>query len=261
MTSGGLRVEIDDGVALWTIDRPGGRNAVSPALLSDLLEAAEDAAADDRVRVVVTAATGRTWCGAASPGRAATRTERSKAAQPAGVDPRRWVPAFRALEKPLVAAVDGAVAGGGFALFLLHDVRIASERACFTAGFANLGVGPELGLSWFLPRLVGPGAAADLLLTGRVIDADQAHSLSLVQRITPGGRATEEALFYAARLARLSPPAARATVAALRGAFDRPLDAQLEVEWRNSAGCSAAASDERRARVHQLLARMAPEAS
>ncbi len=254
----GLRVEVDGGVALWTIDRPGGRNTASPALLGDLLDAAREAAADDRVRVVVTAATGRTWCGAADPENA---TDGAAPDQPAGVDSRRWVPAFRALEKPLVAAVDGAVAGGGFALFLLHDIRIASERACFTAGCANLGVAPELGLSWFLPRLVGPGAAADLLLTGRVVDADGAHSLGLVQRIAPARRAKDEALFYAARLARLSPPAARATVAALRGALDRPLAAQLEVERRNGLDCTAASADEPRARVRQLLARTAPGAS
>jgi len=240
----GLRVEVDGGVALWTIDRPSAHNTIGPALLADLLEAAGEAAADDRVRVVVTAAKGKAWC---------------VGADLTGVDPRHWVRAFRALEKPLVAAVDGAVAGGGFALFALHDIRIASERACFTAGFANLGVGPELGLSWLLPRLVGPGAAADLLLTGRVVDADQAHSLGLVQRITPAGRAKDEALFYAARLARLSPPAAQATVGALRGALERPLADQLEVDWRNRLSCVT--TTETSGQIRQLLTRMAPEAS
>lgn len=269
-----LRVELDGGVALWTIDRLAGRNTMSGTLLADLLAAAGEAAADDRVKVVVTAAEGPNWCAGADladldahlgtplpdllHGKevggakglplltgAARRLDRL------GIG--RWVLAFRALEKPLVAAVDGAVAGGGLALLALHDVRIASEQARFTAGFANVGVGPEMGLSWFLPRLVGPGHAADLLLTGRVVGTAEAERLGLVQRVVPAGRATEEALDYARRLTRLPALAAQATVAALRASLERTLPAHLEVEWVNQRDCFT--SQETHERLRQLMAR------
>ena len=269
-----LRVELDGGVALWTIDRAGGRNTMSGTLLADLLSAAGEAAADDRVKVVVTAAEGANWCAGADLADldahlgtplpdllhghdvggekglplltgAARRLDRL------GIG--RWVLAFRALEKPLVAGVDGTVAGGGLALLALHDVRIASEQARFTSGFANVGVGPEMGLSWFLPRLVGPGHAADLLLTGRVVGAAEAERLGLVQRVVPAGRATEEALDYARRLARLPALAAQATVAALRTSLERTLPAHLEVEWVNQRDCFT--SEEVHERLRQLMAR------
>jgi enoyl-CoA hydratase/carnithine racemase len=269
-----LRVEVHDGVALWTIDRAADRNSIGGTLLADLLAAAGEAAADDRIRAVVTAADGPTWCVGADLADLEAhlgapledlaygcdvggekglppRTGAARRLDRLGIG--HWVLAFRTLEKPLVAAVDGAVAGGGLALLALHDIRIASEAARFTAGFATVGVGPEMGLSWFLPRLMRPGDAADLLLTGRVIDADEAYRLGLVQRPVPAGRAKEEALAYAARLARLPSLAAHATVGALRATLERTLPAQLELEWRNQRDCFA--SGEVQGRVAALLAR------
>lgn len=273
-----LRIEVDGGVALWTIDRPAEHNTIGGTLLADLLAAASEAAADDRIRVVVTAAVGPTWCvgadladlhanlGASLEDLAygsdvggekglPPRTGAARTLDRLGIG--HWVLAFRALEKPLVAAVDGPVAGGGLSLLALHDIRIASEKARFTAGYANVGVGPEMGLSWFLPRLVGPGYAADLLLSGRVLDAAEAHAIGLLQRVVPAGQATEAALGYGARLARLSPLAAQATIAAVRGSLERPLAAQLELEWRNQRDCFA--SPEVEQRVRRLLAGRAAE--
>jgi 2-(1,2-epoxy-1,2-dihydrophenyl)acetyl-CoA isomerase len=269
-----LRVEVDGGVALWTIDRAVGRNTMSGTLLADLLSAAGEAAADNRVKVVVTVADGQNWCTGAdladldahlgtplpdllhgndvggSKGLplltgAARRLDRL------GIG--RWVLAFRALEKPLVAGVDGAVGGGGLALLALHDVRIASEAARFTSGFANVGVGPEMGLSWFLPRLVGPGNAADLLLTGRVVAAAEAERLGLVQRVVPAGSATKAALEYAGRLARLPALAVQATIASLRASLERTLPVHLELEWMNQRECFV--DEEAHECLRELMAR------
>jgi len=272
-----VRIEVDGGIALWTIDRAGGRNTIGGTLLADLLAAAEEAAADDRIKVVVTVAEGANWCAGADLADldahlstplpdllhghdvggekglplltgAARRLDRL------GIG--RWVLAFRVLEKPLVAGVEGAVAGGGLALLAFHDVRIASEAARFTSGFANVGLGPEMGLSWFLPRLVGPGHAADLLLTGRVIDAAEAQRLGLVQRVVPAGRAAEEALAYAGRLARVPALAAQATIAALRASSEQTLEAQLELEWTNQRQCFA--SEETHRCLRELMSRDTP---
>ena len=275
-----LRVEIDGGVARWTIDRAAENNTIGGTLLADLLAAAGEAAADDRIRVVVTTAAGSNWCvgadladldahlgapledlvyGSEVGGEKglAPRTGATRRLDRLGIG--HWVLAFREMEKPLVAAVDGPVAGGGLALLALHDVCLASERASFTAGFANAGVGPEMGLSWFLPRRVGSGAAADLLLTGRLVDAGEAQRLGLVQRVVAPGRVEEEALAYAARLARLPALAAQATVAAVRRAWEHPLAAHLELEWRNQRDCFA--SEETRQSVRDLLARRPPPPS
>jgi len=267
-----LRVEVDGGVACWRIDRPD-HNTIGGALLADLLEAAAEAAADDRVRVVVTVGGPEAWCVGADLDDLVAHVgvplddllHGSVVGGEKGLPPRtgaarrldrlgigRWVLAFRALEKPLVAAVEGAVAGGGLALLALHDVRIASETARFAAGFAAVGVGPEMGLSWFLPRLVGPGLAADLLLSGRRLSAAEAGTAGLVQRVVPPGRAEEEALAYAGRLAALAPLAAQATVAAVRQALERTVEQQLELEWRNQRDCFAA--PDLAGRVRSLLA-------
>jgi 2-(1,2-epoxy-1,2-dihydrophenyl)acetyl-CoA isomerase len=267
-----LRVDVDGGVAVWTIDRAAARNSIGGTLLADLLEASAEAAADDRPNAVVTAADGPTWCVGADLADLSEHVgtpledllHSSDVGGEKGLPPLhgaarsidrlgigQWVLAFRRLEKPLIAAVDGPVAGGGLALLALHDVRIASASARFAAGFALAGVGPEMGLSWFLPRLVGAGAANDLLLSGRVLDADEACAVGLVQRSVPAGKARAEAIAYAERLAGLPALAVQSTVAATRSALERPLAAQLEVEWQNQRLCFAA--PETQARFAALL--------
>jgi enoyl-CoA hydratase/carnithine racemase len=269
-----LRVEVDGGVAVWTIDRATRRNTIGGTLLADFLDAAREAAADDRVRAVVTVADGPTWCAGADLADLDTHLGTSlpdmlhgegvggaKGVPPLAGEARRldrlgigrWVQAFRSMDKPLIAGVEGGVAGGGLALLALHDVRIAAQPARFTSGFANVGVGPEMGLSWFLPRIVGPGRAADLLLSGRTIGADEAERIGLVQRVVPAGEAAVEALAYASRLAAMPALGVQATVAALRASLDQGLAAQLELEWVNQKECFA--SDELPGRLQGLLLR------
>lgn len=269
-----LRVEVDGGVAVWTIARPARRNTIGGTLLADLLAAASEAAADERIKAVVTVAEGTNWCAGADladlDGQAGTpladmlhdaQVGGAKGLPPLAGEARRldrlgigrWVQVFRSLHKPLVAGVEGGVAGGGLALLALYDVRVASATARFTSGFANVGVGPEMGLSWFLPRLVGPGRAADLLLTGRTVDAVEAERIGLVQRVVPAGEAATEAHAYAARLAEMPALGVQATVAALRASCAQGLDAQLELEWVNQRECFA--SDDLPRRLSGLLAR------
>jgi 2-(1,2-epoxy-1,2-dihydrophenyl)acetyl-CoA isomerase len=269
-----LRIEVTDGVAVWTIDRAADRNTIGGTLLADLVAAAGEAAADDQVRVVVTLADGPTWCAGADladldahlgtslpdmlhgdkvGGAKGVPALSGPARQLDRLGIGRWVQAFRSLDKPLIAGVEGGVAGGGLALLALHDVRIASEAARFAAGFASVGVGPEMGLSWFLPRMVGPGHAADLLLTGRTIAADEAGRLGLVQRVVPAGTAAREARAYAERLAGMPALGVQATVAALRASLGQGLESELQLEWVNQRECFA--SDDLPQRLQGLLAR------
>ena len=252
----------------------GEHNTVKGTLLADLLEAVEDLERDDAVRVVITAAEGPIWCASAD----FSDLERhlpcpaddllfddtfagAKGLRPLSAEGRRfdrlgighWVLRFRRFGKPLIAALTGSVAGGGLSLALMHDFRIASAEARFRAAFASIGVGPELGLSWFLPRIVGPAVAADLMLRDRKLDAPAAFACGLVHEVVAPEAVLDRAGALAAELAAMPPLAMRAQVRALRASLENTLPAQLELEWDNQRVCLA--SDDARAAARAVITR------
>lgn len=255
---GDLRVEVGDGVAVLTIDRPKANNAISGSLLRELLSAVAEYDADDRVRAIVTTANvadGATaWCSgvdfsvldALGPGANADDMFfdgllegdyaflgiSAAARRFASLGPGHWVLAWRQYETPLIAAINGAAAGGGLGLALLHDYRVAGESARFKAAFATLGVTPDMGVTWLLPRLIGPAAAADMLLRDRPLDAAQAKAVGLAHTVVPDGEVLSAAVEVAAGIAALPPLGVRATVRALRAAPDHTLTEQLALEWQ-----------------------------
>ena len=122
------------------------------------------------------------------------------------------VPRLRSLPQPVVAAVNGPAAGGGLALSLACDVRIAGASARFNVAFVRLGIsGCDIGVSWLLPRLVGASRAWELMLTGRIIDADEADRIGLVLRVVPDGDLIEQALGTARLIVANSPWGVRMT--------------------------------------------------
>jgi len=174
-------------VATVTLNRPDKLNALTEALLGELDAALAAAAADTRIRAVVLAAAGRAFCS----GRdipvvhelqKAKDSARFRALLEAG---KRVVMALRALPKPVIAAVNGAATGGGMSLALACDFRVASEEAHLGQTSARLGLAPDWGATYFLPRLVGPAKALELALTGEMIDAREAFRLGLVSRVVP----------------------------------------------------------------------------
>lgn len=255
---GDLRVEVGDGIAVLTIDRPKANNAISGSLLRELLTTVAECDADDRVRAIVTTANvadGATaWCAgvdfgvldALGPGANADDMffdgllegdyaflGISARARPfATLGPGHWVLAWRQYDTPLVAAINGAAAGGGLGLALLHDYRVAGESARFKAAFATLGVAPDMGVTWLLPRLVGPAAATEMLLRDRLLDAAEARSVGLVHAVVPDGEVVNAAVEIAAGIAALPPLGVRAAVRALRAAPDQTLTQQLSLEWQ-----------------------------
>jgi enoyl-CoA hydratase len=257
-----LVVDRQGAVVIATIDRPHARNAMGGTLLADLLAVSEDAAADDSVRAVVIAAAGPTyWCAGSDPTEFKRALERSGGAgitadagfaqlgvptltgDRAALDDLgvgRWVLRFTAIDKPLIAAVNGWAVGGGFGLCLLHDIRIASTEARFAAGFVRAGLGPEHALSLTLPRAVGSGVAAELLMSGRVVGADEARSIGLVNGVVDPDRLLERAVECAESIARNPSLAVAATKRALMAPLRRELHDQLALEWRNQLVCFAA---------------------
>ncbi|HVW34373.1 MAG TPA: enoyl-CoA hydratase/isomerase family protein [Acidimicrobiia bacterium] len=252
----------------------GEHNTVKGTLLADLLEAVEDLERDDGVRVVITAAEGAMWCASADFADLARHLPRpaddllfddtfagAKGLRPLSAEGRRfdrlgighWVLRFRRFGKPLIAALTGSVAGGGLSLSAMHDFRIASADARFRAAFASIGVGPEMGLSYFLPRIVGPAVAADLMLRDRKLDAAGALACGLVHEVVDPAEVLDRAGVLAAELAAMPPLALRAQVRALRASLENSLPAQLELEWDNQRICLA--SDDARAAVGAAISR------
>ena len=245
---------VHDGVATLTMTPSGEHNTVGGTLLKDLLEAAGELERDDAVRAVVTAADGPIWCASAHfddlerfLGSSADEMLYSpefageKGLPPLSEEARRfdrlgmghWVLGWLRLQKPTIAALTGSVAGGGLALALMHDFRIASDRARFQTAFLSVGVGPEMALSWFLPRVVGLPAATEMLLRDRRLGADEALARNLVHEVAPAPEVLDRARALAAELAAKAPLGVRAHVRALRASLDSSLRQQLELEWDN----------------------------
>lgn len=190
-----------DGVALLTLNRPERRNGWTPQLEARFFAVLEQVDRDPAVRVVVVTGAGKTFCPGVDTGRLDTI-----AGSPLDLTGRRPPAHAWQIRKPMIAAVNGACAGVGLVLALTCDVRFAAERARFTTAFARRGLAGEYGVTWLLPRLVGAGRAADLLLSARVIGAEEALAMGLVNRVVEGDGVVEAALEYARDMARHCAP-------------------------------------------------------
>ena len=229
-----------DGVRTITLDRPDRLNAVNGALASSMGDALADAGADDAVRIVVITGSGRAFCAGLDLSQppeipSATRADR--------LDPYAWVGTWvqRVVhcEKPVIAAVNGPAAGAGFGLALACDIRLVASSAKLTAGYVRRGLSPDAGVSYFLPRHVGLARAADILLSGRDVDATEAMLIGLATMVIPDAEFSAAVPAYASRLA-LGPPIAQAlTKRLLVQSFDRPLDATLRDELTQIKVCFA----------------------
>jgi enoyl-CoA hydratase len=207
-----VRVEaIEDGITKVTLDRPDRLNAMSHELVEDLHDALAQVAADRECRVVILTGEGRGFCAGLDlkgAGEAPGTGDVGRA--PAGLTGQQHiaelVPRLRSMRQPVIAAVNGPAAGGGLALALGSDVRIAAESARFNVAFVRIGLsGCDIGVSWLLPRLVGASRAFELMLTGRVIDSAEALAIGLVVRVVPDDELLASAL-ETARLIRANSP-------------------------------------------------------
>ncbi|HYZ10490.1 MAG TPA: enoyl-CoA hydratase-related protein, partial [Actinomycetota bacterium] len=142
----------------------------------------------------------------------------------------RLIPAVVSTPKPVIAAVNGVAAGAGVSLAAACDIRIAAEEARFTQAFVKIGLIPDSGGTWLLPRIIGHARALELSITGEVIDADTALDIGLVNRVVPEDALEKETFELAARLAAMPTAAIAETKALLRGATELDLEAALESE-------------------------------
>ena len=202
---------IEDGVAVLTLNRPDRLNAWTAEMERAYFDLLADCAERDDVRAVVVTGAGRGFCAGAD-------MQELQSIGDGGVDEAardrdRRPQAFPlTIPKPIVAAINGPVAGIGLVQALMCDVRIAAEGAKITTAFARRGLVAEHGISWILPRLIGPARALDLLLSGRVVLAEEAAAMGLVNLAVPAEGVLERALAYARELATHSSPASMAAM-------------------------------------------------
>ena len=205
------------GIVVLTLNRPQRLNAMNYDLVRGLYDALDELEADRSCRVIVLTGAGPGFCagldlseGASPP--TAAGLGRAQAGMTVQKMIAGLVPKMRSVPQPVIAAVNGAASGGGLALALASDVRVASESARFNVAFIRVGLsGCDIGVSWMLPRLIGASRAFELLLTGRLIDAAEADRIGLVTRVVPDGEVLASALETAELIVGNSPFGVRMT--------------------------------------------------
>jgi enoyl-CoA hydratase/carnithine racemase len=249
------RADTEDHVAILTIDRPQRRNALSGRTLDELHRHLDEIDADPDLRVVVITGAESAFCagadmratpddmaGLGSPGGRLLGAVRSPLAR-TFASQELMASAFERihrLRQPVIAAVNGPALGGGFALALACDIRVASRSATFGAVFITRGVSAcDMGTSYFLPRLVGASRAAELLLTGRVFDAAEALAMGLVLDVVDDGEVVDRALVTARAIAANGPLAVWMTKETMWQTIDAPsLRHALDLENRTQVMCT-----------------------
>ncbi|MET0183401.1 MAG: enoyl-CoA hydratase-related protein [Caulobacterales bacterium] len=228
MAEPGLVTTREEGLCVVRLNRPERLNAIGGDMLDRFTSELLPAAQDPGVRCILLIGAGRAFCaggdvGTLDNGRA--RESRRDAMRA----PHVWVKALRQSDAIVVSAVNGAAAGGGFGIALLADIVLASSAAFFKAGFADLGLSPDYGLGFTLPRAIGELRAAEILFSDRRVKADEALSLGMVSRVYPEQSFEADAFAFARKLAQAS-AAARLTKRLLRLSEREAFAAYLEAE-------------------------------
>lgn len=261
---GSVRVlEAGPGITELVMNRPERLNALQAGLVSDLHQAFAAVAADRSCRVVVLRGAGRHFCAGADLA--------GHGAAPGGDgsgSPQDWmatqehiaslVTTMRHLPQPIVAAVQGAAAGGGLALALAGDVRLCDQTARFNAAFVKVGLsGCDIGVSWLLPRIIGASRAFELLLTGRFMAASEAREAGLVSAVTEPDQLRRSALDAAGQIAANSPYGVRMTKQVMWAQLEiASLEAGLALENRTQV--TAALTADHREAVQAFLEKRPP---
>lgn len=225
-----LLVERREGYVVLTLNRPQKLNAFDGALHAALARALDDAAADPAVRAVLLAGAGRAFCAGqdlAEPGLTGPDADLSAVLE------RGWnglIRRLRTIPKPVVCAVQGTAAGAGASVAFACDITLAAEDARFAQAFIRIGLVPDSGATWTLPRLAGPARARALAMLGDPITGAEAAAWGLVWRAVPAERLAEEAHALCARLVRLPARGLAAIKRALDAAEANTLEQQLALE-------------------------------
>lgn len=230
---------VEDSIATLTLNRPDVLNAFNQAMTDEIQDALKKVERDEAARCLVITGSGRAFSAGEDLKSHVGEGERDFAASLR----TRYNPIIRkirALNKPVLGAVNGVAAGAGFSLALACDLRIASDKARFLQAFVRIGLVPDSGSSWFLPQLIGYAKAAELCMLGDEVNAQQALEMGLVNKVVPADELANATNEWATRLAQ-GPTLAlglmkRALILGTQGTLDDVLD--YEVYGQTTAGRS-----------------------
>jgi enoyl-CoA hydratase len=249
-----------EGIALLTLNRPESLNAMTSEMVELLHNRLDEIAVNRNVRVVVLTGAGRGFCAGLDLGGYGTApgyewngaVEKGLAVQKHIAS---LIPHLRSLPQPVIAAVNGPASGGGFALVLGSDIRLAASSARFNAAFIRIGLSAcDIGTSWLLPRLVGAARAQELMLTGRLFDASEALNMGLVTSVMAEGDLLDAAYAKAQEVMLNTPLGVALTKEGMWSALEIPgLQAAIDMENRQQimASFSDDARETRRARLEK----------
>ena len=235
--------EIEPQIGLVTLNRPDRLNALNDRMLEDFDELLRRLDRQDMIRVLILTGEGRGFCAGADLKEVVARAQTEAFADPEaflGQVQEKYsglILRLREIRQPVIAAINGAAAGGGMAIALAADLRVCTPEAYFVASFINIGLsGGEMGSSYWLPRMVGLSRAADILLTGRKVFGEEAEKIGLVSRMVPAEKLLETALSFARQMTAKTVGGLKFTKRALDQNLTAPsLEAAVNLENRNQA--------------------------
>ncbi|HWC67864.1 MAG TPA: enoyl-CoA hydratase-related protein [Acidimicrobiales bacterium] len=227
---GSVSFSVDGGVATITLQRPEAGNAIDLALAQELRAAVLDVERDASVRVVVLRGAGANFCVGGDLRAFADREDLPAHLREVTTHLHAAIVGLARIDAPIVVAVQGSAAGAGLGLVCGGDLVVAEDAARFVVAYSRVGLSPDGGTSWFLPRLVGLRRAQELALTNQVLDAPAAQAAGIVTRVVRDGDLQEEVVALAAALAAGPARAVGEAKRLLRASFDQPLAVHLDAE-------------------------------
>jgi len=250
-----IELIIEEGIAFIYLNRPKVLNALNETMKNELIHALKETEEDENVRVLILTGKGRGFCAGADLNRfievQESDKDHKKKSRFGSLDLPR---AFIQYPKPIIAAINGPSYGFGFTVTLTCDIRLASERAKFSCAFVRIGVTPEFCSTYFLPRLIGYGKAAELIFTARPFDAREALEMGAINQVVPHHRLIPEAKKIAKQIASMPPTAVQKSKEILRHGMQSTLDQVIQHEA--IVFLDAMKTEEHQAALNQLLAQM-----
>jgi 2-(1,2-epoxy-1,2-dihydrophenyl)acetyl-CoA isomerase len=228
-----VRVQVHDGVGLIQLNRPEKMNAIGALTRKQLGDAIKQAERDEAVRVVVLTGSGRAFCSGADVTEMAQDGGMRSPEDVGNVLRNEYMPMLtrlRTMPKPVIAAMNGPAVGIGASYALACDIRIATPEAYILEAFVNIGLAPDGGVSWLLPRMAGTGIAYEMFFTGKPLQAADAHRLGVINRLVAADRLEAEVSELASQLAAQPRQAMAAAKRAVTHALESSYEEALEFE-------------------------------
>jgi 2-(1,2-epoxy-1,2-dihydrophenyl)acetyl-CoA isomerase len=239
-------------VAVLTLNRPERLNAISGAVREEVHAGVQAAQDDDEVRALIITGEGRGFCSGADlsgapPAGGGELPQNARLDEDGWVG--RWARRFARFDKPLIGAINGVAAGAGMSMAMACDLRVGSEHSRFKAVFIERSLSPDSGLSYFLPRVVGYSRAADLLMTSRAVNAEEAYRIGLLDRLVPHASLVEESIKLANEMTGWPPLALRMTKRVLQHNTDAEFEEAIRYESVGLGFARKAPGDVRESRL------------